>query len=127
MKSQSPSEVCCRCYNENPKALWLTWLKCINTKEHTNEETVTVIVGRDERSGILSSYRERKLVKVRALPTNFTQFEQVKRCVSRCTNCLCQCAHSEEELLYWKWQVARKVIFAKVSYYYTYYILAKCP
>ena len=104
------------CYEANPRALWLAWLKCTNRERHKNQSTVTVVVGPDRpaRTQTRSSH-ERRLIVVRSLPAVYTQLDQVRLCVSKAENCSCKCAHSEEELLYWKWQVARNTIFANVS------------
>ena len=114
LKSQCPSKVCQVCYEANPKALWLAWLKCTNTERHKNPSTVTVVVGRDRAQ--TRSSQERRLLVVRSLPLVYTQLDQVRLCVSGRAACSCQCAHSEEELLYWKWQMARKMIFANVRF-----------
>ena len=111
LKSQCPSEVCQACFQANPKALWLAWLKCTNTEEHKNKSTITVV----------ANNKEKKLIKLRQLPTIFAQLDQVRRCTRTgglsgfCNSQSCTQAHSEEELLYWKWQVARNTIFSKVS------------
>lgn len=118
LKSQSPSEVCRICFEANPKAVWLAWLKCTNTAVHKNMSTVTVVVSREKGSSIQHPIKhEKKLVKVRSLPYQFTEIDQVKLCGSGSNICLesCQRAHSDEELIYWKWQVARNFLFANVS------------
>lgn len=115
LKSQCSSEVCQVCYEANPRALWLAWLKCTDTEQHKNPNMVTVVVGRDRTQ--TKSSQERRLLVVRSLPSMYTQLNQVRLCVSGREGCLCLCAHSEEELLYWKWQVARNTIFANVSFY----------
>jgi hypothetical protein len=115
LKSQCPSEVCRACYEANPRALWLAWLKCINTERHQNPNTVTVVVGKDKSQ--TRSSREKRLLIVRSLPSTYTQLDQVRLCDSGREGCSCLRAHSEEEMLYWKWQVARNTIFSKVSFY----------
>lgn len=114
LKSQCPSDVCQACYRANPRALWLAWLKCTNTEIHRNPNTVTVVVGKDKTQA--RSSQERRLLVVRSLPSMYTQLDQLRLCVSGREGCSCLCAHSEEELLYWKWQVARKTIFTKVGF-----------
>ena len=111
--SQSPSEVCSKCYEANPQAVWLAWLKCTNTENHRHTGTVTVVVRREQ--GARGTY-ERRLVSVKP-PCQFTELEDVKLC-SRRDKCACMNAHSNEELFYWQWQMARKTIFEKVSYFF---------
>ena len=105
LRSQSPSEVCRRCFETNPSAIWLAWLRCTNTEQHRNKGTVVVV----------ANNKEKKLIKVRPLPPMLTQLNEVTRAPHRdCNFQSCRHAHSEEELLYWKWQVARKSIFMNV-------------
>ena len=115
LKSQCPSEVCRMCFEANPRALWLAWLKCTNTERHKNPSKVTVVIGKDKTQ--TRSSQERRLLIVRSLPSMYTQLDQVRLCVSGRKGCSCLRAHSEEEALYWKWQVARNTLFAKVSFY----------
>lgn len=112
LNSQSPSEVCQACFEAYPKSIWLAWLKCTNTNQHSNGDKITVVASGKE------------LVKVRSLPAGVTWLNQVKFCGRYQQNhqnpiscsSTCQYAHSDGELLYWQWQVARKVIFEKVGY-----------
>ena len=100
--------MCLACFEANPNALWLAWLRCVNTDQHKQESTIVVVV----------NSREKKLIKVRPLPLGFTQLEEVRRAThggGACSSRSCQLAHSEDELLYWKWQVARNTIFMSVS------------
>ena len=115
LKSQCPSEVCRMCFEANPRALWLAWLKCTNTERHKNPSKVTVVIGKDKTQ--IRSSQERRLLIVRSLPSMYTQLDQVRLCVSGRKGCSCLHAHSEEEALYWKWQVARNTLFAKVGFY----------
>lgn len=115
LKSQCPSEVCRMCFEANPRALWLAWLKCTNTERHKNPSKVTVVIGKDKTQ--IRNSQERRLLIVRSLPSMYTQLDQVRLCVSGRKGCSCLHAHSEEEALYWKWQVARNTLFAKVSFY----------
>ena len=115
LASQSPSEVCRKCYEANPQAVWLAWLRCTDTEnhQHTQSNPVTVVVRREQ--GVRDSH-ERRLVEVRP-PSQLTEVEDVKLC-SRGETCGSTCvnAHSKEEVLYWQWQMARKTLFEKVSY-----------
>lgn len=111
LDSQCPSEVCQACFEAYPKSIWLAWLKCTNTNQHNSIDKITVVVSGKE------------LVKVRPLPVGVTWLNQVKFCGRYQQNhqnpssssSTCQYAHSNGELLYWRWQIARKVIFEKVS------------
>ena len=88
--------------------MWLAWLRCTNTEQHKNKKTVLVV----------TDNKEKRLVRVRPLPLGFTQLEEVTRAThggGACSSHSCQLAHSEDELLYWKWQVARNTIFVNVS------------
>lgn len=108
LHSQCPSEVCQACFGANPNALWLAWLRCVNTDQHKQESTTVVVV----------NSKEKKLIKVRPLPLGFTQLEEVRHANhgdGACSSRSCQLAHSEDELLYWKWQVTRNTIFMSVS------------
>ena len=113
LQSQCPSEVCRTCFEANPKALWLTWLKCTNREKHQNKEKVIVVA--------TSGVSQRQLVKVRPLPAGIVELGQVERCPSSiyiqggrvCDRDSCLRAHTKEELLYWQWEVAKQ-IFMKV-------------
>ncbi len=113
LQSQCPSEVCSTCFEANPKALWLTWLKCTDTEKHQNKEKVVVVA--------TSGVSQRMLVKIRPLPTGIVELSQVERCPSSiyvhggrvCDVHSCRRAHTNEELLYWQWEVAKQ-IFKKV-------------
>lgn len=105
LSSQSSSEVCRRCFETNPNAIWLAWLRCTDTEKHKNEGTVVVV----------ANNKEKRLIKVRQLPYMLTQLDEVIRASHQvCSSQSCRMAHSEEEHLYWKWQVARKSIFMNV-------------
>ena len=107
LSSQSPSEVCRRCFETNPNAVWLAWLRCTDTEQHMNEGTVVVV----------ANNKDKELIKVRPLPHMLTQLDDVARASHRdCSSQSCRLAHSEEELLYWKWEVARKSIFMNVRH-----------
>lgn len=111
LESQSPSEVCQACLEANgPRALWLSWVKCTNMESHKDMRKITVVVSR------------KHLVRVHPLPASVTDFGQVKICTSQqvymdaiCFSCSSKRAHSIGELLYWRWQIAMKRIFEKVS------------
>ena len=108
LDSQCPSDVCQACFEANPKALWLAWLKCTKTEQH-RENTTSVTVVTD----LLC----KELIKVRPLPTGVTQLRQVTMCTQSgepACGALCQNAHSNCELLYWQWQVAIRRLFQKV-------------
>ena len=108
LDSQCPSDVCHTCFEANPKALWLAWLKCTKAEQH-REKAISVTV--------VTDLLRKELVKVRPLPTGLTQLCHVKMCTqSRKSGCdtLCQNAHSNCELLYWQWQVAIRRLFQKV-------------
>ena len=110
LHSQCPSEVCLACFEANPNALWLAWLRCVNIDQHKEERTIVVV----------ANSRQKRLIKVRPLPLGFTQLEEVRRTTHggracRSTSSSCLLAHSEDELLYWKWQVTRNTIFMNVS------------
>ena len=107
LNSQCPSEVCQVCLQDNPGALWLAWLSCVDTERHKNKTKVAVV----------ANSKEKKLIEVRPLPWAFTQLDEVERAThTSCTTRACQQAHSAEELLYWQWQLARKLIFENVSF-----------
>ena len=105
--------MCQACLEANgPRALWLSWVKCTDMELHWDERKITVVV-----SG-------KRLVRVHPLPESVTSFSQVKICTSQqifmdaiCFSCSSKRAHSIGELLYWRWQVAKKSIFKKVSLY----------
>ena len=117
LESQSPSEVCQACFEANgSRALWLSWVKCTDMELHWDVRKITVVV-----SG-------KRLVRVHPLPESVTSFSQVKICTSQqvfmdviCFSCSSKRAHSIGELLYWRWQVAKKRIFEKVSLYNSYH------
>lgn len=109
LSSQCPSEVCQACFKDKPNALWLAWLRCINTEEHKNEPKTTVV----------ANVKEKVLIKVRPLPWVITRLDQVKLATHHSRICTCQFAHSEEEFLYWQWQVAKTTIFSNVSQHFS--------
>ena len=75
-----------------------------------------------------SGVSRRLLVKVRPLPAGIVELSQVERCPSsiqggRVCDCdSCRRAHTEEEYLYWQWEVAKQ-IFKKVC---EQYLLTHC-
>ena len=118
LDSQCPSEVCQTCFEAYPKSIWLAWLKCTNTNQHSKADKITVVASGKE------------LVKVRPLPAGVTWVNQVKFCRRYQQNhqnqitcsSTCHYAHSNGEFLYWQWQVVTKVIFEKVGYIYTFWV-----
>ena len=115
LQCQSPSKVCRACFECNPGAVWLMWLKCTNQEEHKTNKTVTVIVSQ--------SYRQ--LVKLRELPSGVSKLSELELCristigVSTASRCerggSCRQAHSQEELNYWKWQIVNRLYAKKVG------------
>ena len=104
--TQSPSEVCQMCLQQNPNAIWLSWLKCVNPMEHSAFPTVTVVANNINK----------QLVRVRPLPANITDIGLIGRCPRRYCQVKERCtyAHSAEEANYWKWQSAIRV-YEKVN------------
>ena len=80
----------------------------------------------------------KRLVRVHPLPAGATNFSQVKICTGQqvfmdatCFSCSSKRAHSIGELLFWRWQVAKKRIFEKVrlcnSLLVIYYYMVAIP
>ena len=115
LQCQSPSKVCQACFECNPGAVWLMWLKCTNQEKHKTNKTVTVIV--------TQSYRH--LVKLRELPSGVSKLSELELCristigISTASRCerggSCGRAHSQEELNYWKWQIVNRLCAKKVG------------
>ena len=115
LQCQSPSKVCQACFECNPGAVWLMWLKCTNQEEHSTSKNVRVVVS--------MSYRQ--LVKVRELPSGVSKLSELELCristigMSRAPRCerggSCRQAHSQEELNYWKWQIVNRLYAKKVG------------
>lgn len=107
--SQSPSEVCKACFKANCKAIWLTWLRCTDIERHKDQASVTVVAC------------DEILINVRKPPEKLMHLSQIRKCTAGrrgqiiCGLSHCESAHSDSELLYWRWQVAKKTLFAKVS------------
>ena len=105
LQYQAPSRVCQACFEHDPNAVWLAWLKYTNQEEHKGRATVTVVV----------SLSHRRLVRVRELPSAVSKLSELALCrtnpvamgtASRCGGDQCRLAHSQEELNYWKWKIA---------------------
>jgi len=114
LQYQSPSKVCRACFERDPNAVWLAWLKCINQEEHNTKATVTVVVGLSRR----------QLIKVRELPPGVSKLSELALCcsnpvamgtASRCGGDRCRLAHSQEELNYWKWNIVIRLYAEMVS------------
>ena len=111
---QSPSRVCQACFEHDPNAVWLAWLKCTNQEEHSTRATMTVVV----------SLSHRRLVTVRELPSAVSKLSELALCLtnpvamgtaSRCGGDQCRLAHSQEELNYWRWKIVIQLYAQKVS------------
>ena len=108
--SQSPTDVCVKCYNgASPfyNTRWLTWLECAKHPEHEGEMGVMLIVGHDH-----------EVVEVLELPRSLSgcsphelslceKMKQPRGCPDEVN---CKNAHTIEELEYWKWSLIHKVL-----------------
>ena len=95
LQCQSPTDICNACYEANPSAIWLAWLKCIYPDEHKCPPRLTAVVS---LSGLLVTVREPNLQQQYSWRDN------------------CRYAHSQEEVNYWKWKIAEERCKALVRY-----------
>ena len=99
LKPVRSSEVCKQCLSANSRAIWLTWLTCTNDS-HT-EDYVTVIVDDDR----LTTVREWNPNQQLALCKN----------VKNCKKEICEFAHNQKELDYWRWMKITRDIYEKLA------------
>ena len=105
--SMSPSKVCLRCYQENYKAGWLSYLKCTQPSMHVNADTITVVTR--------ETNDDQQLVPLRsAQHLGCLSNGKIELCPHKPCHCpkkdKCLLAHSEEELNYWRWEKAKVIL-----------------
>ena len=101
--SVSPSDVCLECYRDNNSAVWLSYLTCIRPNEHTDSNTITVVVSDQQLVPVRSADHLSRL--------NVSRIEMCRHDPSHCPRGeRCRFAHSEEELNYWRWERAKDIL-----------------
>ena len=105
--SVSPSDVCLECYHDNNNAVWLSHFTCIRPNEHTDSDTITVVVS--------DSQNNQQLIPVRpADHLSRLTVGRIAMCKHDPSYCprgeSCLFAHSDEELNYWRWERAKEIL-----------------
>jgi len=103
LQCQSPTDICKTCLEANPRAIWLTWLKCIHPEEHRHCLRVTVVVSLSHRQLVKVRQPSPSLLRLHVKGPQLCRFYQ-----QGCRQDSCVSAHSPEELNYWKWKIAEE-------------------
>lgn len=100
LKPTISSEVCKQCLSANARAVWLTWLTCIDSSH--SEDRVTVVMRKEAM----------ELVPV---PVESGHKTHVCKEGGKCKRTDCSSAHSQEELEYWKWSKLSGEIYRELE------------
>ena len=108
----SPSQVCLKCYRENNKAVWLSYLTCVHRNEHAGCAKITVVISESRDDQRLIQLRSAKHPKTLSI----SNIQLCRHNVGHCPKGeKCMFAHSEEELDYWRWKRAKAIIGYELS------------
>ena len=108
--SQSPTDVCVKCFDEAAQdynTRWLTWLECAQPDSHKDEEGMPLIVG-DDHEVVEVIELPRSLE--RCHPSELSLCKKLRQRGGCPDEKNCKSAHSIEELEYWKWSLIHKLL-----------------